>query len=104
MNSENSKTFDTHRLKLILKHKIDVGRILKSYTKTNLKYQEQHAMTSLNCLIELIPYQTFKIVLGTSSRSKKHSILTRNNKLLLLVVIVVKYHMKRSISPRLLSY
>ena len=31
----------------------------------NGKYQEQHGMKSLNCVMDLIPYQTFNIFLNT---------------------------------------
>ena len=48
-------------------------RILNSHIKTlNLKYQEQHRLKSLNFLLDIIPYYTFKTILSISSRSMKH--------------------------------
>ena len=82
MNSENSKTSDTHRLLLNISDKIDLKRNdkyvalsnlsiyytwknLKSRTKIiNFKYQTQHGMINLNYLKHHILYHIFKIILG----------------------------------------
>ena len=74
MNSENSKTFDPHRLLLNLTDKIDLrrknniliyqilvftthGKIRKSHTRIiNLKYQLQYGMKDLNFLMDHILY------------------------------------------------
>ena len=56
-------------------------RMEKGYTETmNLKYQEEHTMKSVNCLMDLIPYQIFKIILSTSSRSMKQSLMNHQFK------------------------
>ena len=47
--------------------------IKKSSTEIqNVKYQEQHGIKSLNYLMDLILYQTFRTISNTSSRSMKH--------------------------------
>ena len=74
MNSENSKTSDPHGLLLSLADKINLNssdtyfalsnlgiyytwKNIKNYTKiTNLKYQLQHGMKSLNYLMDHILY------------------------------------------------
>ena len=74
MNSENSKTFDPHRLLLNLTDKIDLrrknniliyqilvftthGKIRKRHTRIiNLKYQLQYGMKDLNFLMDHILY------------------------------------------------
>ena len=84
MNSECSKTCDHHRLLLNLADKINLKRSdkyvalsnlsisdtwknIKSHTKIiNLKYQLQHGMKSLNCLMDHILCQIFKITLNKS--------------------------------------
>ena len=84
VNSENSKTFDPHKLLLDLTDKINLKRsdkciallnlsiyytwknIKKSGKNNKLKYQLQHEMKSLNCLMDHILYQIFKITLNTS--------------------------------------
>ena len=81
MNSENSKTSDSQKLLLNLTDKINSKRSdkyvalsnlsiyytwknIKSHTKiTNLKYQPQDGMRSLNYLIDHILHQIFKIAL-----------------------------------------
>ena len=74
MNSENSKTFDYHRLLLDLSDKIDFRRKdkyiaisnldMEKYKKViiimNLKYQLQHRMKNLNYLMDHILYKTLK--------------------------------------------
>ena len=79
INSENSKTFDPHRLLLNLTDKIDLrkiillfyqilaftihGKILKSHMRIiNLKYQLQYRMK--NFLMDHILYQIFKTILN----------------------------------------
>ena len=51
--------------------------------KENLKYLEQHGMNSFNCLMDLIPYYTFKYII------KKHAILTDKS---LVKIYVNKIH------------
>ena len=82
MNSENSKTSESHVLILKLTDKLDKmvkrllhyhilayithGKIQKTHTITkNLKYQHQHGMMNLNYQTDLILYQIYKIVLNT---------------------------------------
>ena len=80
MNSENSKTSESHILKLMLTDKLDLrldkkvlhyqmlvcithGIILKVHTIIiNLKYQHQHGMKNLRDQMGLIQYQIFKII------------------------------------------
>ena len=87
MKSENSKTYDPHRLLLNLTDKIDLRRkdkytalsnlslcctwkILKSHIRTiNLKYQLQHGMKNLNYLMDHILYQIFKFILNIYLKS-----------------------------------
>ena len=83
INSENIKISDYHRLNL--SDKISLKRsntyaslsnlsiyytwtnIKKSHTKTiNLKYQLQNGVKSLNCLMDHVLYQIFKINLNIS--------------------------------------
>ena len=79
MNSENSKTSDTHRLLLNLSDKTNLmllyqilaftihGKTQKSHTKIiNLKYQLQHRMKSLKYLMDHILHHVFKITLNIS--------------------------------------
>ena len=84
MSSENSKTFDPHRLLVNLSGKINVNgkdkyvalsslsiyytwEIYKINTKIiDLKYQLRHGMKNFNYLIDQILYQIFKIILNTS--------------------------------------
>ena len=54
--------------------------IKESHKAINLKYQKQHGMKSLNCLVDLIPYQIFKNILSTSSRTMKHCQISRQSK------------------------
>ena len=84
MNSENSKTFDPHRILLNLTDKINLQRsdkyvalanlsiyytwkTIKSHSKIiNSKYLLQHGMKSLNYLMDHILYHIFKVTLNTS--------------------------------------
>ena len=75
MNPENSKKSGIHGLLPNLLDKINLRRsdkyvsfsnlsiyytwINKNYTKTNIKYQLQHGMINLNCLMNRILYQIF---------------------------------------------
>ena len=90
MNSENSKTFDHHRLifnlldKITLKSVINMlhhetlifnthGKYIKrSHNKNKFKHLLQHGMMNLNNLMDHILYQKFKIVLSISSKTMKH--------------------------------
>ena len=81
MNSENSKTFESHVLILKLTDILDLRRgeknvglsnlsicytwkNIKAYIITiNLKYQLQHGMINLNHLMGHILYQIFKTIL-----------------------------------------
>ena len=82
MNSENSETSDPHRLLLSLSDKTNLKRsnkyvalsnlsiyyiwinFKKNHTKIiNLKYL-RHGMKILNCLLNYILYQIFKIILN----------------------------------------
>ena len=87
MNSENSKTFDPHRLSVNLTDKTNFKRnykyvalsnlsiyytlknIKKSYKNNKFKIRLQHGMKSLNYLMDHILYQIFKITLNTSSKT-----------------------------------
>ena len=54
------------------------GKIKVSHIKAiNLKYQLQHGMINLNCLMNQILYQIIKIILSTSSKNMKHLLVTR---------------------------
>ena len=80
MNSENSKTSEPHVLILKLTNKLDLRigekvialsnlRIYYTWRITititiNLKYPHQHGTTNLNCLMDRIQYQIFKIILS----------------------------------------
>ena len=82
MNSENSRTSHPHRLifnitdKIILKRSDKyvalsnlrihyTWRNIKSHTKAvNLKHRFQREMIYLNCLMDHILHQTFKIILS----------------------------------------
>ena len=78
MNLENSKTTDAHRLRIDLRRSDnrvalpDLTIYYQAPKTIHLKYQEQHGMKCLNVLMDLIPYQTFKTILNTSTRSMKH--------------------------------
>ena len=83
MNSSNIKTLDPHMLRFNLTGKIDPRRCnnrvalsqisiyntwknIKKCTKTtNVKYQEQIGMNSLNFLMDLILYQIFRTISNT---------------------------------------
>ena len=73
-NSENSKASEPHVLILRLTDNLLPYQISASITheKTitiNLKYQDQHGMINLNCLMTHILYQIFKIILRTLKKS-----------------------------------
>ena len=72
MNSENSKTSETHVLILKLSGKFDLRRGEESialsnlsiyYTWKNLKYQLQHGMIHLSYQMSHLLYQIFKTIL-----------------------------------------
>ena len=87
MNSENSKTFDPHRLSVNLTDKANFKRnykyvalsnlsiyytlknIKKSYKNNKFKIRLQQGMKSLNYLMDHILYQIFTITLNTSSKT-----------------------------------
>ena len=91
MNSENSKTSDSHRLLLNLLDKIKVKRRdkyvnqIKSYKITHLKYQLRQGMKSLSYLmdhkntfktktgsyLELLMTETMKLLGSTKSKTNK---------------------------------
>ena len=95
MNSENSKTCDSHRLLLNLTDKINLKRsdkyaalsnlsiydisiykkskknIKKPYKNNKLKHQLQHGMKSLNYLMDHILYQIFKTISIISSKNNR---------------------------------
>ena len=80
MNSENSRTYEPHILKLKLTDKLNLildkrllhyqilafnthGTILKVHTIIiNLKYHHRHGMKNLHYQMVLILYQIFKII------------------------------------------
>ena len=82
MNLENSKTSKPHVLILKLTDKLDLRRdetiialsnlsiyyqwknIKISYNNNKSKYQHQHGMINLNCLMDNILHQIFKIILN----------------------------------------
>ena len=83
MNSEDSKNTESHVFLLKLTNKLDLKirkktfvlsnlsiyytwKNIKSSTRTtNLKYLHQHEMINLNCLMDCILYQVFRIILNT---------------------------------------
>ena len=87
MNSENSKTFDPHRLSVNLTDEANFKRnykyvtlsnlsiyytlknIKKSYKNNKFKIRLQQGMKSLNYLMDHILYQIFTITLNTSSKT-----------------------------------
>ena len=98
MNSENSKTSKPHVLILKLTNKLDLRmgekfialsnlsiyykwKTLKTHTITiNLKYLHQHGMINLNCLMDRILCQTFKIILNTFSKSMENILISHQYK------------------------
>ena len=82
MNSENSRTSEYHVLVLKLADKLDLRRREKSVALSNLsiyctwknikihiriinlKYLLQHGVMNLNCLMNHVQYQIFKIILS----------------------------------------
>ena len=69
MNFENIKASDIHRILLNLLDKINLKRSDKyvPLSRTvNLKYQFQHGMKNLNCLMDHILYWISKIILNIS--------------------------------------
>ena len=89
MNSGNSKTLNAHRLLLNLSDEINLKRsdkyvkyiyytwknLKKSYKKINLKYQLQHGMKSLNCLMDHIMCEIFKTILSISSKNMRQLLI-----------------------------
>ena len=87
MNSENSKTFEPHRLLLNLTDKIKLNRsdvalsnlsiyytwknIKKSYNNKLILIQLQHGMKNLNYLMDHTPYQIFKTILIILSKNMR---------------------------------
>ena len=87
MNSENSKTPKPHILKLKLINKLDLRigkkvialsnlsiyytwKNIKAHTITiDLKYLPKHELMNLNYQMDLILYQTFKIILSISKKA-----------------------------------
>ena len=66
MNSENSKNSEPYVLILKLINKLDLQIGGKVHIITiNLKYLHLHGMINLNCLMDRILYQIFKIILNT---------------------------------------
>ena len=54
-------------------HKLNKDEYKKVVQNTiNLKGDGQYGMKCLNCPMNLIPYQTFRIFSNTSSRSMEH--------------------------------
>ena len=82
VNFKNSKSFDPYRLLFNLTDKINLkrsdtyvaltnlayiihGKLLKILIRTiHLKHQLQHEMKNLNCLMDHVLYQIFKIILN----------------------------------------
>ena len=93
INSENSKTFDPHRLLLNLLNKTNLKRsenmllyqtlaftihekIRKSHTKImNLKCQLEHGMKKLNYLMDQILYQIFDIILNIYEKNMRQLLI-----------------------------
>ena len=89
MNSEKRKISEPHALILKFTDKLDLRRgeniialsnlsiyytlknIKSLYNRINLKYQNQHGMINLNCLICSILYQIFNFFLNTIKKSMK---------------------------------
>ena len=82
MNSENSKTPKPHILKLKLASKLDLRigekvialpnlsiyymwKKIKSSYNNKFKYLHRHGMMNLNCLLDYILYEIFKIISKT---------------------------------------
>ena len=98
MNSENSKTSKPHVLILKLTNKFDLRigekiialsnlriyytwRNIKAHTITiNLKYLHQHRMINLNCLMDRILYQIFKIILNIFLKSMEKILINHQYK------------------------
>ena len=92
MNSENSKTSDTQRLRLNLTNKMDLEKgdkhfqlsklsmyfrwknIKKSCRNNKFKYQEQYGMKTLNFLVDLVLYPALKSVLIIPDHRKASNI------------------------------
>ena len=93
VNSKNSKTFKFHALILNITCKIDLQRgqkttalsnlsiyytwkNIKAHTATiNLKYQLQHGAMNLNCEMDHILYQIFKIILSIFKKSMEKRLI-----------------------------
>ena len=72
ITSENTKTSEPHVLTLKLTNKLDlrIGQKITALSNLsaiaiNLKYLHQYGMINLNCLMNHILYQIFKIILNT---------------------------------------
>ena len=83
-NSKNGKTYDPHRLLRYITENINLKKCdkyvalsnlsmyyirkkIKSNIRTiNFRYQLQHGMKNLIGLMDLVPYQIFKIILNIS--------------------------------------
>ena len=81
LNSKNSKTYKPHVLILKFTDKLDLRRGESRIALSNLstyitwkntkssynknKFQHQHGMINLKCLMDCIPYQIFNIILNT---------------------------------------
>lgn len=88
MNPKNSKTSDTHKLRLNLADKINLRRDDKSWLTnygiyyklnniksctetTNSKHQKHYSIKNLKYLLDRILYQIFRTILSIWSRSMK---------------------------------
>ena len=98
MNSENSKTSKPHLLILKLTNKLDLRigekiialsnlsiyytwKNIKAHTITiNLKYLHQHGMINLNCQMDRILYQIFKIILNIFKKNMEKILISHQYK------------------------
>ena len=86
LNTENGKTNEPHRFRLLLADKLNLkdrsknmalanlsiyGKTLNQHTTTNLKFLLQLGMMNLICLMDHILLQTFRIILNLSLRNTK---------------------------------
>ena len=69
MNTENSKTNESHRFRVALADKFKI--YFKFTTTIYLKSLLQLGMLHSICLMDHILFQTFKIILNLSSRNTK---------------------------------
>ena len=63
INSENGRTLKPHILALKLVNKLDL-RFGEKVIALSIKYLLEHRMMNLNYLMDLIPYQIYKIILS----------------------------------------